>query len=392
MKKLFLTALTAAAFSVSALAQTYQEGNTTYEFEPYNYLQFQAGVQHTVGEIKASDLLSPNAAISFGRQFSPVMGMRIGLGGWQSKGGWVNPYNDYSYNYVALNADAVFNITNMFRQWKPFQKFNLSAFVGIAGNLAFGNDEANDLAAQNFHGINENFGHIWDGSKLSPVGRAGLIADFRCNDRWSFNVEANANVTTDHYNSKHADNADFYFNGLVGLSYKLSDGYKKTVREEKVEEPVAPVAKCDHCGKPLADCQYGGNHPKCATCGKFLDECQYNGNHPAPKAEPFVRNIFFERNKDIISAAEGEKIVELANYLNEHPQAKVSLVGYADKGTGNAKINERLSVKRAAAVVKFLKDKCHIDASRVASEDHKGDTVQPFVVNDENRVCICIAE
>lgn len=374
---------------MTAFAQTYEDGDTTYEFQPYNYLQFQAGLGHTFGEIDFSDLLSPAAAISWGRQFSPVMGMRVGLSGFQGKGGWVNPYNDYKYNYVALNADAMFNITNMFRQWKPFQKFNLSAFVGIAGNLAFNNDEAIDLEAQHFHSVNENFSHLWDGSKLLPVGRAGIVADFRCTDRVSLNVEVNGNITTDHYNSKHAKNADFYFNGLVGLTYKLGNGYKKTVREPEPEP--APVAMCAVCGKTVDDCAYHGNHPKCATCGKYIDDCEYHGNHPAPKAEPMIRNIFFEKNKDIISNEEAVKIQEIAAFLNGHADAKVALVGYADVKTGNAKINSKLSQKRAAAVAKFLQEKCHIDASRI-TEDYKGDTVQPFAVNEENRVCICIAE
>lgn len=388
MKKLFLSIVCALSMS-TLFAQTYVDGDTTYEFKPYNYLQFQVGAGHTLGEIDFTDLLSPALQLSWGRQFTPVMGMRLGLGGIQSKGGWVNPYNDYKYNYAALNVDAVLNVTNLFRSWKPAQKFNLSVFAGIAGNLAFNNDEAQDLASQNFHGVHENFSHLWDGSKISPVGRVGVIADLRCTDRVSLNLEANANVTTDHYNSKHADNADWYFNGLVGLTYKLGNGYTKTVREPE-PEPV-PVAKCVTCGQPVDVCHYHGNHPKCPTCGKVIDDCEYHGNHPAPKPEPMVRNIFFEKNKDIISNEEAVKIQEIAAYLNGHAEAKVALVGYADVKTGNAKINSKISAKRAAAVSKFLQEKCNIAADRITS-DSKGDTVQPFAVNEENRVCICIAE
>ena len=315
--------------------------------------------------------------------------MRIGLGGWQNKGGWTNPYNDYKYNYIALNADYLVNITNLFREWRPAYRFNLNAFVGIAGNLSFNNDEANDLEAMNFNGIKENFDHLWDGSKFRPVGRMGLIGDLRCTDRVSINLEFNANIVSDHYNSKHADNADWYFNALAGLSYKFGNGYTKTVREPE-PEPV-PVAMCGTCGKTIDDCPYHGQHPKCATCGKYLDECEYHGQHPAPKPQPMIRNIFFEKNKADISNEEAVKIQEIAAYLNGHPETKVALVGYADVKTGNAKINARISEKRAAAVSQFLQEKCNIDADRISS-DYKGDTEQPFAVNEENRVCICIAE
>ena len=389
MKK-FFSILLAFALTLPVFAQTYVDGDTTYEFEPYNYLQFQAGAGYTVGESSNfGDLLSPAAAISWGRQFRPVIGMRLGLSGWQSKGAWAATGDKFAYNYAALNADAMFSLTNLFCGWKPQRKFNLSAFVGLAANLAFNNDEAHEVSAKVGMSGKESFSHLWDGSKLLPVGRAGVVADFRCTDRVSLNLEVNGNITTDHYNSKHADNPDFYFNGLVGLTYKLGNGYKKTVREPE-PEPV-PVAMCSVCGKTIDDCQYHGNHPKCATCGKYLDDCEYHGNHPAPKPQPIIRNIFFEKNKSIISNEEAVKVQEIAAYLNGHPETKVALVGYADVKTGNAKINNRLSQERAAAVAKFLQEKCNIAADRI-SEDYKGDTVQPFAVNEENRVCICIAE
>ena len=70
--------------------------------------------------------------------------------------------------------------------------------------------------------------------------------------------------------------------------------------------------------------------------------------------------------------------------------AKVVITGYADKKTGNARINDRLSKQRSAAVSEALQAK-GIAASRIVT-DAKGDTVQPFSVNEENRVSICIAE
>ena len=76
--------------------------------------------------------------------------------------------------------------------------------------------------------------------------------------------------------------------------------------------------------------------------------------------------------------------------MNKYPNAKINITGYADKKTGNARINDRLSKQRSEAVAKALQEK-GIAADRI-SISSKGDTVQPFSVNEENRVSICIAE
>lgn len=80
----------------------------------------------------------------------------------------------------------------------------------------------------------------------------------------------------------------------------------------------------------------------------------------------------------------------MVDYLEKHSTAKVSVTGYADKGTGNPNINNKLSEKRAGNVAEALKAK-GIAADRIKI-DFKGDTVQPYATPEENRVSICIAE
>ena len=92
-----------------------------------------------------------------------------------------------------------------------------------------------------------------------------------------------------------------------------------------------------------------------------------------------------------VSRAEMPKVEDIAAYLNKYPEAKVAITGYADKKTGNAKINEKLAKKRSQIVADLLVNKFGIDSSRI-TVDSKGDTVQPYEQNDLNRVSICVAE
>jgi outer membrane protein OmpA-like peptidoglycan-associated protein len=85
------------------------------------------------------------------------------------------------------------------------------------------------------------------------------------------------------------------------------------------------------------------------------------------------------------------KVKEVADYLQANPNATVEVTGYADRGTGNPTINERLSKQRAQTVFNTLTRTYKINKDRI-KVDYKGDTIQPFAKDIENRVAICIAE
>ena len=210
--------------------------------------------------------------------------------------------------------------------------------------------------------------YLWRDRQFNPVGRGGIGANVRLGGRVYFNLEVNANVLGDKYNSKKAGNPDWVFNALGGLVIKLGKTHKKVV--EEAPEPVAP---------PVIPEKREPVTPKKAE--PVVEKA---------KVEKLQENVFFKLNSAVIRASEEAKIERLAAYLTANPQAKVVICGYADKATGTPKINDALSLKRAQAVSKALQVK-KIDAGRIRVE-HKGDSVQPFTEVEKNRVSICIAE
>ena len=372
-KTLFTVAL--ASLSTAAMAQatyTDKDGNE-YTFKKHAFLDLQGGAQYTLGEAKFSDLISPNVQLGIGYQFSPVFGMRLQANGWQSKGGWNGykatkdgtPYTaDYKFKYVAPGLDFMFNLSNLFCGWNPNRVFNVAAFVGGGANFAWGNEEVNEIAANIKDQHNYLLEYLWDGTKVRPFGRAGIDLEFKVSKSVSIMLEGNANITSDKYNSKKAGNADWYFNALAGLRINLGKSHTKT---EPVKEAPVPVQ------------EYVKPEPK-----------------PQPKVEEkkveeIRRDVFFVINSNKIASNEESKIKEVVDYLNQYPEAKVVVTGYADAGTGNDRINDAISAKRAAAVVKALKEKYGIEESRI-TEDSKGARVQPFSENDKNRVSIMVAK
>ena len=78
--------------------------------------------------------------------------------------------------------------------------------------------------------------------------------------------------------------------------------------------------------------------------------------------------------------------------MKTSPDAIITVTGYADKGTGNARLNKMYAKKGADDVTKKLVDEHGLDATRIKS-DSKGDTVQPFPEdNDKNRCVIVTGE
>ena len=373
--KYLLATAVLASLGMNTMAQatyTDKDGNE-YTFKKHAFLDLQGGAQYTLGEAKFGDLISPNVQLGIGYQFTPVFGMRLQANGWQSKGGWNGykatkdgtPYTaDYKFKYVAPGLDFMFNLSNLFCGWNPNRVFNATAFIGGGANFAWGNDEVNELAATMKNTSAYNLEYLWDGTKVRPYGRAGLELAFKVSKSVSIMLEGNANITTDKYNSKKAGNADWYFNALAGLRINLGKSHTKA---EPVKEAPVPVQ------------EYVKPEPK-----------------PQPKVEEkkveeIRRDVFFVINSNKIASNEESKIKEVVDFLNANPDAKVVVTGYADAGTGNDRINDAISAKRAAAVVKVLKEKYGIEESRI-TEDSKGARVQPFSENDKNRVSIMIAK
>ena len=376
-KSKVLLAAALMGMSTSAMAQatyTDKEGNE-YQFKKHAFLDLQGGAQYTLGEAKFGDLISPNVQLGLGYQFSPLFGMRLQANGWQSKGGWAGfranpgetPYNaTYKFKYVAPGVDFMFNLSNLFCGWNPNRVLNVTAFLGGGANIAWDNDEVNELATTIKNTSTYNLEYLWDGTKVRPYGRAGIELAFKVSKSVSLMIEGNANVISDKYNSKKADNPDWYFNALAGLRINL--GKSATKKEKPVEPEPAPAP---------------------------VQKVEEPAPAPAPvvekKVEEIRRDIFFTINSNKISAKENQKILEVIDFLVKYPEAKVVVTGYADKGTGNDRVNDRIAAKRAAAVVWMLEKRYGIPAERI-TEESKGARVQPFAENDKNRVSIMIAK
>ena len=368
-------------------AASAQEAKTVNVFNPHWYGQVQIGGQYTLGEIGFGKLLSPNAQIGVGYNFNKVVGARLSINAWQSKAGWNVEGMDqqkWKWNYVAPMVDATFNLTNLFCEYNPNRLVEVGVFGGIGANIAWGNDEAaaaNKAIAAHYavlsgEGYNQQpLAYLWkdkktgEGSKARFVARIGANVDFRLSDKVKLGAEISANTLSDKYNSKRAGNPDWYFNALVGV--KVAFGKTYTTKTIPAPKPVEKIIE------RIIEKPAPAPVPKTETKQEAVDE-------------NFRRDIFFPIGNSNIAKSQTTKIAEIVTFMKENPDAKITLTGYADKGTGSAAFNDKIAARRAQTVYNTLAAK-GVAKSRMIKKS-MGSRVQPFEENDMNRVTICIAK
>ena len=355
-KRLLLTA--AAALFVAGIA-------SAQDWKSYSYVEAQGGVQLTSTDAPMDKLITPTAALSFGHYFTPVVGARLHVNAWQSKSGFSNLEQYYKWKYITPDLDLMINLSNLFCK-NTNHALNVILLGGIGLNYAWDNDE---LKALNLPATATPL--AWDKNRLSHNLRAGLRLETNMSKPFGLSLEVNANSLDDRFNSKTNDQDDWMFTAMLGLNFRF--GYKKA-------EPVY-ITRID----TVYD-QVEVDEP---------EMIKVKEQRPVTKEEKksIKETIFFELAKSDADKAEGteQAIQKVAELMKTSDDAKFTITGYADKGTGTPSINKMYAKKRAEDVTDKLINKHGIDASRLTT-DSKGDTVQPFAENDKNRCVIITGE
>ena len=360
MKKVFFL----AAFSLLASGAVMAQENVS-RLKSYNYVEVQGGVEWTATDAKIDKLLSPIGAVSLGRFFTPVVGARLHVSGLEAKGRFEQLDKDYKWNFITTDADLLINLSSLFS--KNYNRaLNLMFVGGIGLTNAWKNDDMKALAEQN-----PSLAPLaWTSkNRLSHNLRAGLRLETNVTKPFGVSLEVAANSLDDRFNSKTNDADDWMISGMLGLSFRF--GHKN-------QEPIKVVRQIEE-----------------DIWVDVPDTIIVKEKRPIVTEEKkkIEEVIFFEICQSDANAAQGTEkaIKDVADLMKTSEHATCTLTGYADKGTGNPKINKMYAQRRAEDVTKKLINEHGLDASRLTS-DSKGDTVQPFEENDKNRCVIITGE
>lgn len=342
-----------------------------YKPQPYGFIQLQGGVGTTFTDVNVLDLLNPTFSVGAGYMFTPAVGARLHVNGYESKGGFKTTGDPltYKYNYLTTDADLMVNLTNIISK-KNYHRFNLYLIGGVGLNYAWNNDEFEDVVANNT--ITSDISNAWGENQATRSSlinhnlRVGMLADINLAKHWSLGVEVDMNSLDDRFNSKYANSDDWMLTAQLSLTYKF--GFKKGCKAAPV---VAPVVTPE----PTPE-------PEPVVAPEPTPE-------PAPvvvEDEPLKETFFYEiRESDPDPEALLAKIVK---WCKKYPNKKITVDGYADKGTGNPKLNVGYAMARAKKVAEQLKQRGVPQAQMIVNS--YGDTVQPYAENDRNRCVIVV--
>ena len=390
MKKIFLSFLAVCAVGSMAFAQTYKgEQYLVNKFKDNWFVSVGAGVQ-TWNRIDKGDAkynfknkVNGEVEIGFGKYFTPVVGVRAMFqGGYYMKGYntltgantiaetvYGDKGSDFAFKYGFVHVDGLVNLSNWIGGYKD-RVYNATAAVGFgyARSQSRGNDNKDNAFAASL----------------------GLINSFRLCKGLDFNIELKSMIVS----QKFAGDGG---NGSYGAIPSVTAGFTYKFKERGWETNAAAIAAA------LAAVDYTPYTDRIADLEDELAASQARADKlakelaNAPKQQQVVTEniagpvaVFFTIGKANISKKDKINLEYIAKAISQNPEKKYTVYGYADKETGNPRINMTLSEKRAKIVADALKAK-GIAADRIVT-DFKGDTVQPYRVPEENRVSICIAE
>jgi outer membrane protein OmpA-like peptidoglycan-associated protein len=309
------------------------------------FVQGGLGLSYSVsGHDGIGSLLSPAGEVAVGKYFSPALGARLAIGGWQGR---VNNGSPRSFYHGQATIDGLWNISQTVSE-RLDRPVDLGLIVGLGFDRSYGYNASSFLA------------------------RAGLQMSVRLSPVFDFNVEALAHGVSDRWNGLDDHSFDSYVNLLVGFSYRLGTGYKC----KSCQPVVFDNDRINECRAPKQDTVYV---EKVVRDTVVVEK--------AVQPETLQRNVYFNLNKTDIRPDQEATVREVGEFMQRHSETNASLMGYADKGTGNAAINARLAEQRANTVSQALQNNFGISASRL-TVGSKGDIEQPFSHNESNRVVL----
>ena len=366
--------------TASAFAQTNVDKHTvvTNKFKDNWFISAGGGAQMYFGDSDAKQSfgkrIAPVVDVSVGKWFTPVIGARLTYSGLQAKGATLfstghhstgkmfrDGYYSQKWDMMHLHGELMLNLSDLFCGYKEDRVYSVIPYAGVGWMRAWSRPKTDEIA-----------------------GTVGLINRFRLSSALDLNVEARGTLVKDGFDS---EIGGIFKEGLaavtVGLTYKFKQrGWKYATVAPSVSMTQGEIDEMQRKMRDLND-----------QNAKLQNEL--TAEHNKPKSTTIVEKqvslvpsiTVFPIGKSELSKADRVNLGFMAKAMKETKKS-YTLCGYADKATGSAQTNEKLSKARAQAVYDVLTKEYGVDPSQLTI-DYKGGVDNMFYNDtDLSRVVI----
>lgn len=326
------------------------------------------------------------------KQVTPVFGLGV-------EGSWVinTPHieNSYAFDHSFVGVFGTANLMNLFQGYKGTPRnFEVETVLSAGWLRAYVSEwtmpyysgwDKNAFGVKAGLNLNYNLGKAKEWTiSLKPAVVWDLDRLYASTDEAKFNVhyanfELTAGVTYHFKNS----NGTHHFAIVKPYDQAEVDGLNAQINDLR--------GQLDACNANAAANAAAAN-AKIAQLEADLNACKNRKPEVVKEVNNTlnsVRYVFFKQGKSNISADQLPNVEQIAVYLKNHPDAKVSIKGYASP-EGSAEVNAKIAAARAESVKTTLVKKYKIAADRISAE---GQGVgEMFTEPDWNRVSICTLE
>lgn len=322
--------------------------------------------------------LAPALDINVGKWFTPSIGGRIGYSGLDAKG-WSTGQTVYAkdlfdrkadiynekFGISYLHADFMWNFSNAVSGYKETRTWNFVPFFGAGWARSYGNDTYNNEFAVSV-GLLNNI-------------RLGGVVDLTLEARHMFVNERLDGVA-------HGSRSEGMTSVTMGLTFKINRrNFKRVQPPVDVTPYLNRIQTLERDNTVLA-----GKNKTLANENEALrnrkPEIVIVEGETKVSATPVA--LFFKIGKATLDKKELANLdFYVKNALKTDNDKVFTLYGGADKATGSAVFNQKLSQKRMEYVYNLLVDKYSIPESRLRKVA-EGDTNNRFTEPELNRTVI----
>jgi OOP family OmpA-OmpF porin len=327
------------------------------------------------------------AGVKLGRYITPVYGLRADYQAYFNAHGIDSKT---AINASNLSLDALFNLNNLFSGYKGEPRcFEVVGVLGAGWGHLYGIKGLSKYTDTE----KANMTNKW-------TAKAGLQFNINLGaaKAWQVNIEPDLVYYAGNGDGHHIFDINHSFCQLTGgLTYKFgcSNGTHNFViaKEGYTQSDIDALnAKINDQRKSLdeKDGKLSEDQNTISDLQKRLADCEATPKAVTKTETKLAPVVIFDQGKSVINASQAPSVQMIATYMKNHPNAKLTVKGYASP-EGSKEINQKLSEARANAVKNQLVKKYKIDADRINVEG-LGATNEVFSENDWNRVCTFVEE